>query len=221
MGGCQPTAAWRWERAEAGLPRQTVILALAVDPADPGRLWTGYYAPGGLGTSQDGGQTWSAGGQGLGDNPIFDLLALEGDQIYAAVRDGLFRSGDGGTTWATVSNALPPAPTFALAADGTGRLYVGLDDRGLYVGEPDGGNWTPLATEDTQPDLATAGVVSVAISPDGAGIYAGTAGRGLFASRDGGGTWTAAFPATARSSACATSSSPPRRSAGWTRPSPA
>ena len=76
LSACQATPDWVWERAEAGLPRQAVTLALTVDPGDPSRLWAGYYAPGGLAVSPDGGQTWTIGAQGLGDNPIFDLLLL-------------------------------------------------------------------------------------------------------------------------------------------------
>ena len=78
LTACQSTSPpqWHWERAEAGLPRQAITLAVAADPTDPNRLWLGYYAPGGLARSDDGGQTWTTGvgAAGLADNPIFDLL---------------------------------------------------------------------------------------------------------------------------------------------------
>jgi photosystem II stability/assembly factor-like uncharacterized protein len=196
LGGCRPATAWRWERAEAGLPRQDVVLALAIDPADPERLWAGYYAPAGLASSQDGGESWTFGAQGLGDNPVFDLLARRSGRLWAATRDGLLASQDGGSTWQPAAAALPSATAFALAADDAGQLYVGLDDAGLYRSQPDGKGWTRLGIQASQPadeGLSTAAVLSLAVSPDGTQLYAGTSARGVFASRDGGNTWQASF----------------------------
>jgi hypothetical protein len=76
LSGCRPAGSWHWERAEAGLPHEAMILTLAADPTDPQRLWAGYYAPAGLAVSQDGGETWVYNAEGLGDNPIFELLYL-------------------------------------------------------------------------------------------------------------------------------------------------
>ncbi|MEM7343352.1 MAG: hypothetical protein AAF485_03855 [Chloroflexota bacterium] len=116
--GCQPqnvvedpAPQWDWEPADAGLPRQAIVATVAIDPNQPDRLWAGYYDTAGLATSRDGGQTWTFGGDGLGHNPVFDLLALsssaspetastEGDQtiLWAAVREGVLYSLDGGTS---------------------------------------------------------------------------------------------------------------------------
>jgi photosystem II stability/assembly factor-like uncharacterized protein len=196
LGGCRLASDWHWEHAEAGLPRQSVVLALAVDPANPERLWAGYYAPGGLASSQDGGQSWTFGARGLGDNPVFDLLARRKGRLWAATRDGLLESQDGGSTWQSVTTDLPSATAFALAADDAGRLYVGLDDAGLYRGQPNGQGWTQLGTQGSQPSdegLSTAAVLSVAVSTDGTQLYAGTSAQGVFASQDGGRTWQTAF----------------------------
>jgi photosystem II stability/assembly factor-like uncharacterized protein len=191
LSGCRPAPGWHWERAEAGLPRQAVVLALAVDPSDPTRLWAGYYAPGGLATSHDGGKTWTIGAEGLGDNPVFDLLPFPDSHLWAATRDGLLESVDGGASWKPAAGDLPPATVFALAADASGRLYAGLDGAGLYAREPGEGRWVSLTNDEP---LTTAAVLSLAVSSDGTQLYAGTAGRGLFSSHDAGHTWTAAFP---------------------------
>jgi photosystem II stability/assembly factor-like uncharacterized protein len=168
-----------------------VILALDADPADPNRLWVGYYAPDGIAVSHDGGETWSTGAPGLGDNPVFDLLHLAGDILWAANRDGLIRSNDAGASWSLASDErLPSAAAFALAADASGQIYAGFDGHGLYLRNTDRGMWEPLGNEEK---LGTSTVLSLAVSPDGRHIYAGTAGRGLSASQDAGHSWTYAF----------------------------
>jgi photosystem II stability/assembly factor-like uncharacterized protein len=185
-------SSWHWEPTEAGLPHEAVVLTLAADPTDPQRLWAGYYAPAGLAVSRDGGETWAHNAEGLGDNPIFELLYLPGGLLLAATRDGLFESSDGGTSWKPVSESLPQAAAFALAADESGTVYVGFDDAGLYTGKPGSDTWTPMAQERGS-ELATAAILSLAVSPGGTQIYAGTSGRGLYASEDGGQTWMVAF----------------------------
>lgn len=211
LTACQTTdsPAWQWERAEAGLPRQAIALTVAADPVDPARLWVGYYAPDGLAASQDGGQTWTAGASGLAGNPVFDLLALPPSAgaalgtLWAATRDGLRQSLDGGASWQPPPAELPAVTAFALAADASGRLYVGLDNAGIYAAGPDGTGWEALASSlspaSAGPEgggdlLASAAVLSLAVSPDGRQIYAGTAARGIFASRDGGHTWINTYP---------------------------
>ncbi len=210
LTACQstPPPQWQWERAEAGLPRQSITLAVAADPTDPNRLWVGYYAPAGLTASDDGGQTWttSVGVVGLADNPVFDLLFVppKGGEtsgtLWAGARDGLLRSVDGGANWQLMADGLPPVPVFALAA-ATGRIYAGLDDAGIYAQTEQG--WKsltpPLSFEDDQREglggeVASAAVLSLAISSDGQQLYAGTADRGIFASQDGGHTWVNTYP---------------------------
>ena len=197
LTACQtpPPPQWRWQRAEAGLPRQATIVTLASDPTHPNLLWLGYYGPGGLAMSQDGGRTWRVSAAGSDDNPIFDLLFIPSpgeteDVLWAASRAGLLRSVDAGLNWQPVAQGLPSATAFALAVDASGRLYVGLDDGGIYAQLPDGG-WISLTPEEP---LASAAILSLAVSADGRQLYAGTSGRGVFASRDAGRSWTATYP---------------------------
>ncbi|MBN1991743.1 MAG: hypothetical protein JW953_03500 [Anaerolineae bacterium] len=187
---------WRWERAEAGLPRRAIMLAVAADPLTDDRFWAGYYAPAGLATTHDGGQTWTTGAAGLADNPVFDLLPqpiLSNGQVdlWAATRDGLLGSADAGASWQPVTG-LPAVTAFALAADATGRLYVGLDGVGVYAEAQNGQGWQALAANESP--LASAAVISLAVSPDGRYLYAGTSGQGVFASQDGGQTWQSTYP---------------------------
>lgn len=214
LAACQPTQTpqWRWQRAEVGLPRQSISLAVAADPADANRLWLGSYTPGGLARSEDGGQTWTTVEVGRAGNPVFDLLSLPSEEgkaevvLWAATRTGLLHSADGGDTWQRTEAGLPAMPVLALAADASGRVYAGLDSAGIYAQTAAGG-WESLAAPVVAPTkagglssalaepeaenelLASAGVLSLAVSPEGRTIYAGTAGRGVFASQDGGQTW--------------------------------
>lgn len=205
LTACQTAALpqWHWTRANAGLPRQLTTLAVTTDPADSNRIWVGAYAPGGLARSEDGGQSWATAGDGLSDNPVFDLLftpptaAETTGNLWAATRAGLMQSRDGGTSWQPVTG-LPAVTVLALAANGSGRVYVGLDGAGVFA--QTGQGWEslppPLSLTERVPeaDLASVGVLSLAVSADGQQLYAGTAGQGVFASRDGGRTWAGTYP---------------------------
>ena len=187
---------WRWERAEAGLPRQTIMVAVAADPLNPNHLWTTYYAPGGLATSLDGGQTWSAGAARSADNPVFDLLpVVSADHqttLWAATRDGLLVSADAGASWQPVTGGLPQVTTFTVAANIAGQIYVGLEKGGIYTQKTSNSSWKALAQANTP--LASTGVLALAVSPDGQFLYAGMSGQGIFASQDAGRTWINTYP---------------------------
>ncbi len=196
---CQPDplAPWNWERAETGLPHQAIVQTIAINPHDFNDWWLGYYAPGGLATSRDGGQSWSMSGPAepvLADNPVFDLLAAAANNqtiLWAATRDGLLHSVDLGQSWLPVGGRLPAATAFALDVDAAGRLYVGLDQAGIFAQTDDGQAWQGL---DGSEPLQSAAVLSLDVSADGQHIYAGTAARGLFASQDGGLSWVNTYP---------------------------
>jgi photosystem II stability/assembly factor-like uncharacterized protein len=199
---CQsaPPPAWQWQRAEAGLPRQAIVLAVAAHSTSPKQIWIGYYTPAGLSRSEDGGHTWTAEQVGQTGNPVFDLLftpALAPEQngvLWAATRLGLFQSRDGGDTWQPVEG-LPAAAVLTLASDAAGRVYVGLDNEGIYA-QTKPGSWEPLTPPASSGEggLATARVLSLAVGPDGQQLYAGTAGQGVYASQDGGRTWVNTYP---------------------------
>ena len=124
---------WSWERAEAGLPRQAIILAVAADRAHSDHLWAGSYSPDGLAVSRDGGQTWQTDTVGADDNPVFDLLAMPdsaGGKVWAATRDGLFFRSDDARGWEMAPGRLPRESAFAVATAADGRLYVGFDGSG-------------------------------------------------------------------------------------------
>lgn len=103
-----------------------------VDPADPARI-RGVQA-GGVVTSTDGGETWTAGAalpEGLGAALDADLLASDLDQIVVGGAGGAFRTTDGGATWSPI---VTDAAVTALAIhpdDGAVLFAQTLDDAGV------------------------------------------------------------------------------------------
>lgn len=187
-----PPQAWLWQQVEAGLPRQSITLAVAVDPFYPNRIWAGQYAPNSLLVSNDGGRTWLTRPVGQTDNPIFDLLLQPklGDEtqlrLWAATRDGLMWSDDSGLSWFSSTDGLPTATAFSLAIDQVGRLYAGLDDHGVFVLPSAEASWQKISLK---PPLAEAAVLSLSVSSEGQQIYAGVSSHGIFSSRDYGASW--------------------------------
>jgi ligand-binding sensor domain-containing protein len=190
LAGCNLTRPNRqWIQAEDGLPRQLMVVALAADPDQPETIWAGIYGLEGLIVSYDGGDTWQEEPVGFTGNPVFDLV-YSSQTLWAATRDGLFYLGDVGQTWHRIEE-LPETAVFAITVDASGRLYAGLDNQGIWRREETG--WEPVNGEAEV--FSGAGVLSLAVSPDGQQLFAGTAGRGIFASRDAGQSWVQTYPA--------------------------
>jgi photosystem II stability/assembly factor-like uncharacterized protein len=178
---------WQWERAENGLSREMMVLAVTGHPDNPDLLWAGYYGNGGLISSSDSGATWQLRPVGTTDNPVFDLVH-QGSYLWAATRDGLYYSEDNGQNW-VLADGLDRGPVLSLAKDGAGQLYAGLDRGGIRHKTVSG--WRNLGSDRSK--MASAGVLSLAVSPNGQHLVAGTAAMGVFASRDGGQNWTQTY----------------------------
>ncbi|HEV2846224.1 MAG TPA: hypothetical protein VG477_15315, partial [Thermoanaerobaculia bacterium] len=88
-----------------GLPKGLVI-ALAVDPADPRILYAAIRDFPGVWKSVDQGKTWTR--TGPDDAPITAIaVSPVPGRVYAAAQDGrFFRSADGGATWSDWSAGL-------------------------------------------------------------------------------------------------------------------
>ena len=92
-------------------------LAVVIDPTNPQRLWTTGVG-GGIWRSIDGGQTWTAVGDGLPSLAVSTLVLDPNDNktLYAGTGEGyfngdaiagqgIFKSSDGGTTWSQLPGA--------------------------------------------------------------------------------------------------------------------
>jgi photosystem II stability/assembly factor-like uncharacterized protein len=115
-----------WDDVTEGLP-STFGFPIAVDPADPARIWTvplngdseGRYPPGAAAAvwaSRDGGQTWTAGRAGLPQKACFFTVLRQGMAVDRAETTGVyfgtnsgsvFASRDGGESWDEIARHLP------------------------------------------------------------------------------------------------------------------
>ncbi|MBZ0256915.1 hypothetical protein K8I31_12690 [bacterium] len=87
-----------WEK----VPQVTPLALAAI-----GNTLVAGHNPGGVYISQDLGQTWQDGSQGLPpDAPIWTLAAND-TQVYAGASDGIFYSDDNGKNWQRAQQGLP------------------------------------------------------------------------------------------------------------------
>ena len=214
-----------WRPLGKGLPAKPCT-SICLDPAsskDSRTLYTAIYEAG-VFKSTDGGQTWSAKSNGLGNagnlhvyrirrhpktGHLFCLITgcREG-QLDFKVPGGIWKSTDGAENWTAISAA--PAlvwPTnFTFEAENENTIYMaaatapGKAQGGVYKTSDGGQTWTQVIKD---ADFAQTGgssyehVMSVALYPDDKNlVYAGTNAHGLWYSRDAGATWKryTAFP---------------------------
>ena len=181
--------------APVALAGEVDFHAMAVSPADEGRIYGFFYGDGLFYRSDDGGRTWTrtrvpalAGPRGRG--PL-QLVAhpTDPDTLLAAGEDGLLRSEDGGRTWKTLLRG--PVSAAAFVPSDPQQLLAYEAEAGL-VRSPDGGRtWEPLGLRVDDRDL----VAAIAVHPaDPQVVYVATFAGNLLRSRDGGRTWQTLWP---------------------------
>jgi photosystem II stability/assembly factor-like uncharacterized protein len=112
------------------------VVAIAVDPADPNRLYAGLALPDHLMRSVDGGATWQRSTVGLGAGAITSITfdPSNASIVYAAqLGSGVFRSTDRGATWTALDQGLrdDAVRQVVLNPHVPGALYAGTDS-GLW-----------------------------------------------------------------------------------------
>lgn len=142
------------------------ITALAVDPADPNRVFAGARG-GQIFETIDGGQSWAAVGsipesdsaavKCLAVSPLNSAIVLAGSEFR-----GLYRSLDGGRTWSAAAGVDPQAWTYAVEFDPLGPdiayltvpVVQGFYGGGVYKTTNGGANWTRLSFPQSAQALA-------------------------------------------------------------------
>ena len=193
----------------AGLAGERV-LALAVDPVTPGRLYAGVDAPGtrgdgGVFLSTDAGVSWTPARQGLEEpsytpespyfhyEPVYSLLVdpHDGGTVWAGTHQGLFTSSDGGSTWAHLAFDRTVDVLAASSASPATRFAAVRNSYRLYRSPDAGATWSSLGADLLHASggtaaLRVAGIATVAQDPDI--VYVITDDE-IFRSDDGGEHW--------------------------------
>ena len=189
-----------WTLASQGLP-DSIVTALAVDPAQPSRVFAALPKDG-LWRSTDGGASWQPANRGLpsGMARLVRRIAIArqpAGTIYLGTDEGLWKSRDGGLSWRRASRGLRQGSIQSLAVSPTDpwTLYANHLTAGLFRSRDGGETWTKTGRQPS--DFCS--VAALAVSPQSPRlVFAGTVGRGIFRSTDGGERWTAVGPASAR-----------------------
>jgi photosystem II stability/assembly factor-like uncharacterized protein len=226
-----------WRTATAGVPMnwRNTTYWVVFDPQVKGRLWGAFSGVhdlprpkmwrrrdprtyvGGVGISEDGGNTWRPSNHGMPQTSVTHILLDPASSpaartLYAcAFGRGVYKSTDGGATWMLKNNGIAGESPFAWrltrAGDGTLDLVVARRSEGV-LGEPGGGalyrsrdgaeHWESI-------DLPQSvnGPVGLTLDPrDNRRMYLAAWGQGrpgvdvgggVFVSSDAGATWKPIF----------------------------
>jgi photosystem II stability/assembly factor-like uncharacterized protein len=171
---------------------------LALDPADPDRVYAGLR-PGGVRRTADGGRSWAE--AGVEEAGVFSLAVSPADgAVYAGTEpSALYRSDDRGETWRALDALLelPSRPTWSFpprpwtshvrwiapSPHDADLILVGIELGGLMRSSDGGASW-----EDHRPG-AQRDVHSLAWHPSAEGWAYEAGGGGAAWSEDGGETW--------------------------------
>lgn len=182
-----------WYALNLGIPAKPGVVAFAVDPVTPGRLYavTGPRVADQRGMalkSTDAGATWDP----LDSLIPFDVntLALDPQSpatIYAGTDGGgILKTSNSGVAWTSVGAGLPSSKISAVVLDGAtrGTLYAGTHGGGTFQSVNGGTDWFPVNT-----GLGGLDVLSVVIDPASpATLYAAT-NCGVYKTAEHGARW--------------------------------
>ena len=177
-------AAVEWRQAELW---GGDVRSLAIDPADPERLFAGTSS-GQLLLSENGGSSWFPPGHPVAfPGWVVSDLLLDGEGRLWAALWGLwgeggevYASSDGGLTWQARGAGLPGVQVYRLASGGR-RLFAATR-RGVWGSDDGGESWRHLTV--AHPEIQKVSSLFV----DGSTVIAGT-WRRAYKSLDGGATW--------------------------------
>lgn len=173
-----------WRRVQALPPTSNRVGGLAIDPANPSRVYA--TAVGDLFfASADGGETWSTPSSSYRGGAVPVQVDPHGSGALLALAQ---LSVDGGRTWTSlrVPRNFPSASAFD--PHHPGWIYLGISAGvagTLFVSRDLGLNWTEL----TAPPDTFSAIENLLIDPEIPNVIYALALRGLFISADGGHSW--------------------------------
>jgi photosystem II stability/assembly factor-like uncharacterized protein len=179
-----------WVRWSAGLPSS--LTELAIDPADPRRMW--IAAGGRIYRSTDGGVRWRHSSDLFATALVVAPARRGQPTVYAGTSKGVFRSLDGGLTWNPVSQGLRGQEISVLAvhASRPGTLWAGTGPNvrpfapGIFKSVNGGATWSFSSR-----GFFNEPAVTLAFDPVHPGVlWVGSPSYLVQRSPDGGATWT-------------------------------
>ena len=170
-----------WVPSHAGFLSKSAR-AVAVDPADPSRVYAGSFPAGGLFKSLDGGTSWQR--RTFGSAAIYvwqpAVDPIEPRVVYAGTQgDGLWKSIDYGDTWMR----LPGLPAIV-----QGAAIDPIDSQRVFASTPTG-VWRSENGGQTWTNVLTTPAWNVTFTPGSSVAYATSRQAGVFKSLDRGNTW--------------------------------
>lgn len=158
--------------------------AMAVDPADSGRVMVGGH--GGGAVSDDGGKTWEQIPDLDGADPMGWVVdPSDPEKAYIAGHPGFFRSEDGGESWSLDNSGLPATDVHGLGMDpqNPDTLYAYIAGAGLYRSPDAAESW-----EQVNDEVSVMGPILVDPQDPG-NLYLATMEGGFQKSPDSGKSW--------------------------------
>jgi hypothetical protein len=126
-----------WTVVRLTSPGMRWMSAIAVDPANPRRIWVTFSQPGGGGVfrSDDAGGSWVNCSRGLPSIPFNSIVVDPADfrRVWAAADVGVYQSKNLGASWTIFSAGLPNA----MGVD----LLFHVQDRVLFCATRNRGVW--------------------------------------------------------------------------------
>ncbi|HFD39136.1 MAG TPA: VWA domain-containing protein [Anaerolineae bacterium] len=178
-------------KAEPGATTATIIAAVAADPANGQIVYAATWGNG-IYKSTNGGATWFAVNNGLGDEKWFYAITIaptNSQVLYAGGNSsGVFKSTDGGSSWTAVNSGLGDLSVRSLTVDPTNpqTVYAGVQSGSVYKSSNGGASWSATG------GLGGGAPWAILVDPtNGQTVYAALGGGGVYKSTNGGASWFA------------------------------
>jgi uncharacterized protein (TIGR03437 family) len=138
-----------------GLPSDSHVFSLAIDPNDRRVLYAAVYPYGQVAKSTDGGVTWavSVDLDWLSSNQAIAVDPANSSRVFVIATDGIHRSLDGGKSWSAAGLETLTLDALAFDPAHPGVLYV-VADEGLQVSQDHGATFHPVS-QSPKRDLRT------------------------------------------------------------------
>ena len=179
-------ASWKWSGAGLPILHHSEAQALALDPAQPGTLYTARGRQ--VFRSTDGADHWGAvGATGLPNDVqetcLLAVIAGNPSSVFLAYGPNLVRSDNAGESWVPVLTAAANIRTLFAPPAASKTLYVGT--------EADGGNLVSMDGGETFTAMRGIGEISAFAAPISGSpglLFAASEGM-IYSSEDGGLLW--------------------------------